>query len=1019
VVLFVFTAAVGLFLAPELPIDLHPAKREPVLTVTFELPDASPSQVEQEATAPLENVLSQISQIRQIYSTSSYRHGTIEIMFDRSVDFEIKKFEVSTAIRHVYPKLNPRVSYPLTDQRKQKDEAERVLLLYRIYAPFQTYQIKETVETVFLAALSQTADVSRVDVTGASGLQAVVEYDPWRLSRFNLTGARLADLIVRESQTQVVGHANSRAGQQTLMRLRGAPAAVHELENLSVQVASTSVPLRSLARIYLEEAPPAQLLRINGQNAVALAVYADQKVNRLALASTVSSRVDRLKTQLPPAYELVLEQDDTEFLRTELKKTYSRSALSIFVLIVFILLVYRSVRKIILLLSGILITFCLTALGSYLLGLGIHLYSIAGLTIAFGILLDNLILMLDALTHGRGKQVWRAIVGATFCSVLCLGVVFFLPPAEQENLAEFGITLMLAVVVSVLVAIWFIPAAFRLAGPPHNQPLPKTKRRSARLRHFYLKAIAVLAERRKILLLACVLLFGTPVFLLPTSWDGHPWYNATLGSDWYQEKMRPISDPLLGGTLRAFVRNVFERSGFRSPEKTRLFVQAGLAHGHTLADMDRVIAGMEKYLLQFTAIDRFVSHIYSGQSAQIIITFKEKQADGAFPYQLKARLIAQSLDWAGVEWNIFGVGRGFSNSSTESLPNFKVQLKGYNYQELERQAVLLADRLLTHKRIQKVNTNERLSWFEKNTDEWVLRFREPHTHRLRARESLLTLSETAGFARQIEALRADGIKIPLIIRGKNADKFSTHELTAHYIRPDTGTTTLRHHIDVQKQTTLNAIHKENRQYIRQVGFDYFGSYQFGNQFLTETLAEMKPALPPGYTAEKESWLFDWQRIKRNYALLALVLVLVYLASAALFENLTTPLLISGSVPFSFIGIFLVFGAGEFYFDQGGYAAFILLAALAVAGSIYMVAAIRQQTKKATARAVAKAVFTKLNPISLSMISTCLGLVPFIVLGDHEIFWFALATGTLGGMAAAAVYVFVIIPALMTRRGKEK
>jgi multidrug efflux pump subunit AcrB len=74
----------------------------------------------------------------------------------------------------------------------------------------------------------------------------------------------------------------------------------------------------------------------------------------------------------------------------------------------------------------------------------------------------------------------------------------------------------------------------------------------------------------------------------------------------------------------------------------------------------------------------------------------------------------------------------------------------------------------------------------------------------------------------------------------------------------------------------------------------------------------------------------------------------------------------------------------------------------------MVAAIREQRHR-SGRAVSRAVFSKVKPLSLSMISTCLGLFPFVVLGDQEIFWFALATGTLGGMVASAVYVFVVIP----------
>lgn len=1006
---FVFVAAIGLFLLPRLPVDLHPTKQEPVLTVTFDLPDASPRQVEQEATAPLENILAQISQIREIYSTSNYHAGTIEITFDKSVDFEFKKFEVASAIRQIYPKLNPRVGYPQLAQRKRQDQGERVLLLYRIYAPLQTFQIKEAVESIFLSSLSQTADVGRIEVTGATGLQVVVEFDPQRLRDFQTNSATVAAALQQKFGEQVVGATDSRAGRGTLVKLAQYSASLEELRTLPV-LANAGVTLDAIANIYLEAQPATQLLRINGKNAIALAVYADQQVNRLALAAALKDQVDALRTALPTGYQITLEHDDTDYLRKEIRKTYSRSGLAIAILIVFVFVAYRHLQQIFFLLAGVAITFCLTALGSYLLGLRIHLYSIAGLTIAFGILLDNLIMVVDATQSRNQRTVFPAVTGAAFSSILCLCVIFFLPAEEQENLREFAVSVMLAICMSVVVALFFIPAAARIWPLPIQKKNVRTKRLTLFGRRIFRKVIARMARHKKVVLISCILAFGTPVFLLPTSWEDREWYNNTIGSDWYQEHIRPVSDPLLGGTLRAFVRNVFERGGYRSPEKTRLFVQATLPYGHTLADMDRVITGMENYLAQFGGVERFVTHVYSGQFAQIEISFDEKTENGAFPYQLKSRLIAQSLDWGGVEWNVYGVGRGFSNSSAESLPNFKVQLKGYNYNELARQAETLADELLKHKRIQKVNTNERLSWFEKNTDEWVLDFSPHGGSDTRAVQTLPALREATGGMRTAPAIWVKNNKTPVLLRGGHADQYSMYEITRQYVPLDSAWLQLAPVVSLHKRTTLNAIHKENRQYLRQVGFDYYGSYQFGNEYLDETLQKFRSSLPPGYAAEKSNWLFDWNKVKRNYALLAVLLVLVYLVSAILFESLFDPVLVAVSIPFSFIGIFAVFGWGGFFFDQGGYAAFVLQASLAVASAMYMVTAIRQQQGRSAA-AVCRAVFPKIKPLLLSMISTVLGLLPFIALGDEEIFWFALATGTMGGMAASAVYVFFVVPAL--------
>ena len=134
VVIFVFLSLIGLAVVSQFSIDLQPNYSLPTLTISFTLPDASPETVEQEATAPLENVLSQITNIKKIYSVSGYNQGTIEITFDKQADIDFKKFEITSLVRQIYPKLNPKISYPQLEQRARQAEGKKVLLLYRINA---------------------------------------------------------------------------------------------------------------------------------------------------------------------------------------------------------------------------------------------------------------------------------------------------------------------------------------------------------------------------------------------------------------------------------------------------------------------------------------------------------------------------------------------------------------------------------------------------------------------------------------------------------------------------------------------------------------------------------------------------------------------------------------------------------------------------------------------------------------------------------------------------------------------
>ncbi len=162
-----------------------------------------------------------------------------------------------------------------------------------------------------------------------------------------------------------------------------------------------------------------------------------------------------------------------------------------------------------------------------------------------------------------------------------------------------------------------------------------------------------------------------------------------------------------------FVRGVYEKSSYREPEKTRLYVSARLPFGNTLDQMDFIMREFESYLKGVEGVDQFVTYVTSGQYAQIVITFKEEYERGALPYQLKGKLSVKSTDWSGAQWNIYGVGQGFyTGGGGEGIPSFRVEMKGYNFDELERQSEILAEKLRQHKRIPEVNTNERLSYNE-------------------------------------------------------------------------------------------------------------------------------------------------------------------------------------------------------------------------------------------------------------------------------------------------------------------
>jgi multidrug efflux pump subunit AcrB len=1011
VVIFVFLSLIGLAIVSRFSIDLQPNYSLPTLTVLFSLPGASPETVEQEATAPLENVLSQITNIKKIYSISGYSQGSIEITFDKQADIDFKKFEITSFVRQIYPKLNSKISYPQIEQRALETEGKKVLLLYRINAKLAPYQIKKIANELFVSELAQLKGIKEVQVTGAEDLQISIDYDRNKLRQFEVSPEIISRQVSEIFASSFSGQVNLANGQKLALKVDNKFCDIKQLDEVQIPTGNEYLKLSYLAKIYLEETAPNQYFRINGLNSITLGVYADNKINRIATASQAKSKIEELKQNLPNSFQLHLDYDDTEFLLKEINKNYLRSAFSITILLVFVLVSYRKWQHLFILSAGILFNLCLTALVAYFLDISFNLYTIAGITISFGMMVDNAIVMLDQLDRKNNQSVFKAIMGATLITVMAQLLVLLLPEEDRQNLTEFCLIVALALGCSILVATFFVPAAYHLLF--RNALKVKKKysigslRKQVLIFSHYFKLISFAARYKKLMTLLLVLSFGVPLFMLPAKWEGQEWYNRTIGSDLYQDKVRPYSDKFLGGALRLFVRDVYEHSGYRDPEKTKLYVNATLPYGNTIQDMNRMIVGMENYLQTVAGVDKFISVVSSGQQGSIMILFKEEQEKGALPYQLKSRLIARSLDWGGVEWNIYGVGQGFSNSKGESLPNFKVQLKGYNYAELERQAQQLADELLKHKRIQNININERLSWKEKSAEQLVL-----HLNTLQGGKSAMFPAQVAASLKEKATSHAPSFllklqekELPVYLRASDGDSFSAFRVLEDYLHADSSHYKLSSSATLTKERTSNTIHKEDRQYMRLVSFDYYGSDLFGNKYVDGVLTRQKPSMPPGYTAEKVTWSFSWQKVKRQYGLLALLIVGIYIIGTILFESFKQPLYIVLSIPISFIGLFLSFAVFDFYFDQGGYAAFILLGGLVVNSVVFILNDFNQSKRKKNR----KVLVSKIKLITLTLLSTCLGLVPFLVGGQNEVFWFALAIGTIGGLMASFTFIMFVLP----------
>lgn len=1044
IVAFICVALIGLALIPLLPVKLNPSRTLPGFTVQFSMPGTSSRVVEIEATSKLEAMLARIKGIKNIYSTSDNGSGSITIELDKYADIDAVRFEASTIIRQTWPQLPDGVSYPYIRMKRPDENASRPFMSFTLNAPSTPILIQQYADEHIKTRLAQIQGIYKIDLSGATPMEWVLEYDSEQLRRLGITLSDIQQAVSRYYLKEFLGTYNveSSTGGKEWIRLALMPETKDEGFDASrIRVKSAEGKLISLDELvtvsHMEEAPQSYY-RINGLNSIYLSITAEETANQLQLSKQVKEEMEAIQKVLPAGYEIHTSYDATEFIHEELNKIYLRTGLTVLILLFFVLIITLNPRYLFLIVVSLSINIAVAVIFYYLFGLEMQLYSLAGITVSLNLVIDNTIVMTDHILQRRNLKAFMSILAATLTTMGALVIIFFLDEKIRLNLQDFAAVVIINLAVSLFVALFFVPALIEKIG------LKKRKRRRTQSRFFLLRAslprritvyftrfygwmIRKLCRWRVAVCILLILLFGLPVFMLPDKVEGEgratEWYNKTLGSSTYKEKIKPIVDKALGGSLRLFIQKVYNGSYFTRNEEVVLYVYANLPNGSTLEQMNELIKKMEIYLSQFKEIKQFQTSVYNARRGNINIYFTKEHQNSGFPYTLKANIISKALQLGGGSWGVYGLqDQGFSNDVREGAGSFQVKMYGYNYDELYEWAEKLKAKLLTHRRIKEVIINSYFSYWKDDYQEFYFNLNRERMAQENINANILfsTIRPIYGKNMEIGSVVAENGSEKIKLSSKQSQEYDIWAMQYFPYGTDDKQYKLSELATMEKGQMPQQVAKENQQYRLCLQYEYIGSGEQGNKILKRDLEEFNKELPMGYTAQSERESWGWgKKDNKQYLLLLVVIAIIFFTTSILFNSLKQPLAIIFIIPVSYIGVFLTFYWFKLNFDQGGFASFVLLCGITVNASIYILneynAIRRRHPRMSALRAYTKAWNAKILPIFLTVVSTILGFIPFMVGTDKEAFWFPLAAGTIGGLVMSIIGIFFFLPVFVLKK----
>ena len=1032
----------GIALTPLLPVKLAPSRTLPALTVSFSMPDNSARIVEMESTSKLEAMLARIKGVKSIYSTSGNGWGRITLELDKHTSIDVARFEASTIVRQTWPELPREVSYPTISVRRPDENSARPFMTFTLNSAATPFVIQQYAENNIKPQLSNIAGLYKIEVRGATPMEWQLEYDNDQLETLGVTVNDLREAVSRYYSTDFLGMAQTELNgtDRTWMRIM----LVSDSEDKAFDATAISVKNRDGALIRLDqlvkvirtEQKPTSYYRINGLNSIYISLTAEETANQLQLSKEVDDAIEGIRNSLPQGYEIHNSYNATERIHAELNKIYYRTGLTVLILLLFVFLITRNVRYLFLITVTLAVNLFIAVIFYYLLRLEIQIYSLAGITISLSLIIDNVIIMTDHLMHKKDRKAFIPILAATMTTVGALSIIFFLDEKIRLNLQDFAAVVMINLTVSLLVALFFVPAMVEKIQLKKRKPRKarfkffSTRKLTIHFTRFYGKLIALLSRYKWIPFTAIVLLFGLPVFLIPDKIEKEtPFatqYNKVFDNSTYKEKVKPVMNKALGGTLRLFVEKVFQGSYFSRNDETVLTITATMPNGTTLPQMNALIEKMERYLSSFSEIRQFQTDIPNARRASIRVFFSKASERSGFPYQLKSSVIGKALEMGGGSWGVYGLqDQGFSNDVRDQAGQYRVKLYGYNYDELTAWADTLKSQLLSYRRIKEVIINSNYSWYKDDYQEFSF---DLNKQRLAAEgilpgELFSSLSPIYAHDVWAGAIMIGGMREEIKLNSKQA---KTHDIwSLQQVSHSIGDRTykLGEVADITKTQAPQEVGKENQQYRLVVQYDYIGAHTQGNKILEREVESLNDRLPMGYTAQQESSGWGWgSKDNKQYWLIGLLIVIIFFTTSVLFNSIKQPLAVIFIIPVSFIGVFLTFYWFKLNFDQGGFASFILLSGITVNASIYILNEYNMIRKHKPLlpplRAYLKAWNSKIVPIFLTVVSTILGFIPFMVGFDKESFWFPLAAGTIGGLIMSVVGIFVFLPLLVVKKEKS-
>ncbi len=1055
VTIAMFTLAVILFGAVSffrLKINLLPELTYPTLTVRTEYAGAAPAEIENVISKPIEEVLGVVKNVNRVSSISRSGQSDVILEFAWGTDMDYAGLDVREKLDVLQlpleverptllrfdPSLDPVLRFGF--YKEKTADADSAGVDDDWFDEEELKFLRRFAEEEIKKELESSLGVAAVKVSGGLEDEIQIFIDQQLTAQLDLPISTLAAQIGAEN-VNLSGGRLEEGTQQYLVRTLNEFESIEEIGDVVVSTKDGKpIYLRDIATVRHGYKEREAITRLNGREAVEIAIYKEGDANTVAVARDVEKHLSRAKRVLPEGYRLVKVYDQSTFIRQAINEVITAAVIGGILAIIILYLFLQNFWATVIISLSIPVSVIATFNMMYGADLSLNIMSLGGIALGIGMLLDNSIVVLENISRHRamGKnisdsardgasEVGKAVTASTLTTVAVFLPLVFVSGISGQLFRDQALTVTFALIASLIVALTLIPMLASLQAnkvpPPPPTPKKEPKRRVGRwfttVGRFIFSTVPVFFT--KIILGICSGLSRIFSFLLrpllklfTRVYDTVAgWYDGMLA--WsldHRGRIIFIAFVMFAGTMLMATNLGVELIPQLSQGEFR--VEFRLSPGTPLEVTDRAIRSVQESTTDIAGISTVFAVAGTGNRMDA-----NPEQGGENWGELN--VVLQPGSERDDEERVMAQMRGDLHRvpdlqykfSRPTLFTFKtpveIEIAGYDLRSLKKVSNDITAKLDSNPRFADVK-----STMKAGHPEIQIRF-----DREKAAALGFQVYEVAD--RVVSKVRGDVAsryswrdrKIDILVRAKESDRNSVDKIRKLIINPESEhPVTLEAVADITLDTGPGEIRRIDQERVALVT----ANLNYGDLgTAAEEINGMIRGIPmPGGLAvtvagQNQEMTKSFKSLQ--FALL-LAVFLVYLVMASQFESFLHPFVILFSIPLALIGaVWALFLTGS-TISVVVFIGLILLAGIVVNNAIVLIDLINQLRDGGMDRrsAILEGGKSRLRPILMTTLTTTLGLLPLALgVGEGAEVRAPMAITVIGGLTVSTLLTLIVIP----------